>query len=139
MSVDEKALLLAAYEAKENAYAPYSHFCVGAALLCSDGRVFTGCNVENASYGATGCAERTALYKAISEGARDFCAIAIVGEREGERMQPCPPCGICRQVMAELCPKDLLILLCDRERIVRYTAEELLPCSFDLHSMGGMR
>lgn len=135
MKIDERALLEAAYSASKNAYAPYSGFSVGAALLSENGRVFTGCNVENASYGATNCAERTAFFKAVSEGERDFAAIAVVGLKKGERMQVCPPCGVCRQVMAELCKKDFLVLLSDGERIVRYSLEELLPHSFNADSM----
>ena len=135
MKIDERALLEAAYSASKNAYAPYSGFSVGAALLSENGRVFTGCNVENASYGATNCAERTAFFKAVSEGERDFAASAVVGLKKGERMQVCPPCGVCRQVMAELCKKDFLVLLSDGERIVRYSLEELLPHSFNADSM----
>ena len=131
MEINEKKLIEAAYEASKRAYAPYSHFHVGAALLSSRGNVFTGCNVENASYGATNCAERGAFFKAISEGERDFCAIAIVGYREGENMRLCPPCGVCRQVMAELCQKDFLIILTDGTDTVRYPLGDLIPHAFD--------
>jgi len=124
-------LIKKAYEASERAYAPYSEFCVGAALLTASGRVFTGCNVENASYGATNCAERTALFKAVSEGERAFSAIAVVGRKRGGEEQLCPPCGICRQVLAEFCNKDFLILLTNGKETERYTLEELLPHSFD--------
>ncbi|MBP1549911.1 MAG: cytidine deaminase [Oscillospiraceae bacterium] len=123
-----KELLSIADKAMENAYAPYSKFHVGAALLCKDGTVFTGCNIENATYGATNCAERTAIFKAVSEGQRDFEAIAIVSSGDGETF----PCGICRQVMAEFAP-ELKIILRDEngnERI--YTLMELLPKSFSL-------
>jgi len=129
--LDETMLIKKAYEASERAYAPYSEFCVGAALLTASGRVFTGCNVENASYGATNCAERTALFKAVSEGERAFSAIAVVGRKRGGEEQLCPPCGICRQVLAEFCNKDFLILLTNGKETERYTLEELLPHSFD--------
>ena len=99
-------LLTRAREAMENAYAPYSNFKVGAALLCASGRVYTGCNVENASYGATNCAERTAIFKAVSEGEREFLAIAIASSSH----KATPPCGICRQVMTEFNPELRLIL-----------------------------
>ena len=121
-------LLSIADKAMENAYAPYSEFKVGAALLCSDGTVFTGCNIENATYGATNCAERTAIFKAVSEGRRDFEAIAIVSSGGGETF----PCGICRQVMAEFAP-ELKIILRDKNGIESiYQLSELLPKSFSL-------
>lgn len=97
-----ETLIKKAFEAREKAYAPYSGFRVGAALLCSDGSIFTGCNIENASYSATNCAERTAFFTAISKGQRDFVAIAIVGGKDKEQAKP-SPCGICLQVMAEFC------------------------------------
>lgn len=114
------------------AYVPYSHFRVGAALLCRDGRVFTGVNVENASYPATNCAERTAIFKAVSEGFRQFRAIAICGGPEGQELDYCPPCGICRQVMREFVdPLEFLILLAKSPEDIRvFTLEELLPQSF---------
>ncbi len=122
-------LLAFADEARKAAYAPYSHFAVGAALLADDGTVYCGCNVENASYGLTCCAERTALYKAISNGARHFCAIAIVGGKENEPADaPCVPCGICRQALAEFCDDDFKIVLSDRVT----TLGELLPHTFRL-------
>ena len=126
----EKELLAEAERARENAYAPYSHFRVGAALLASDGRVFLGANVENASFGATSCAERSAIFAAVSAGARDFTAIAICGGREGERGGICPPCGICRQVLSEFCKKDFRILLGNAHEYREYTLTELLPHSF---------
>ena len=122
----EKELILRAKEAMTYAYAPYSKFQVGAALLAKDGRVFTGCNVENASYGATNCAERTAVFKAVSEGAREFSAIAIVAS-SGEYASPC---GICRQVLAEFMPDGKVILDSDTRGMVTYTVRELLPAGF---------
>ncbi|MBO5150125.1 MAG: cytidine deaminase, partial [Anaerotignum sp.] len=107
---DEKLVALAK-EAMEHAYVPYSHFKVGAALLAKDGRVFKGCNIENASYGATNCAERTAIFKAVSEGCREFDAIAIVAS-SGDLV---PPCGICRQVLFEFLPDGKVILDSDEK------------------------
>ncbi len=125
-------LLEKARQARKNSYSPYSKFAVGAALLCSDGTVYTGCNIENASYPAGMCAERTAVSKAVSEGHRDFTAIAISGGAAGEKtiapsQTPCPPCGICRQVLREFVnPKIFRVIL--EGKI--YTLEELLPDSF---------
>ncbi|MBE6353051.1 MAG: cytidine deaminase [Treponema bryantii] len=114
-------------------YSPYSHFCVGAALLCTDGTIYTGCNIENAAYGPSNCAERTAIFKAVSEGKKDFVAIAIVGGKNGVIEDFCPPCGVCRQVLAEFCKKDFLILLKDKKNQVKeFTLEQLLPESFSL-------
>lgn len=123
-----KELLSIADKAMENAYAPYSKFHVGAALLCKDGTVFTGCNIENATYGATNCAERTAIFKAVSEGQRNFEAIAIVSSGGGETF----PCGICRQVMAEFSPELKIILRDENGTEHIYTLMELLPKSFRL-------
>lgn len=121
-----------ALQARETAYAPYSRYTVGAALLTEDGRIYRGCNVENASYGAANCAERTAIFKAVSEGVRNFRAIAIAGGMEG--CQPndyAYPCGICRQVMQEFCGADFEILVVkNREDYREYTLSEMLPCGF---------
>ena len=114
-------------------YTPYSGFKVGAALLAKNGSVYTGCNIENAAYTPTNCAERTAFFKAVSEGERDFTAIAIVGNKRGEAGDYCPPCGVCRQVMAEFCKADFEILLAkDTENWKSYTLEQLLPERFTL-------
>ncbi|MBQ2058669.1 MAG: cytidine deaminase [Firmicutes bacterium] len=115
-------------------YTPYSHFNVGAALLAEDGRVFTGCNIENSSFSPTVCAERTAIFKAVSEGCTRFAAIAIAGGPEGEEPADyCPPCGVCRQVMTEFCGKDFKILLVRTpDDYLEYTLEELFPFSFEL-------
>ena len=99
--MDDGTLIEMAFQGRKRAYAPYSRFFVGAALLCEDGSVFLGCNIENASYPAGNCAERTAVFHAVSEGKRRLKAIAIVGGREGQDMDYCPPCGICRQVLRE--------------------------------------
>lgn len=117
----------------EFSYAPYSNFHVGVALLTKNGKNFTGCNIENATYGATNCAERTAFFKAISEGEKEFCAIAIVGGKNGKIDDFCSPCGICRQVMAEFCSKDFKIILANsKNEIKTFSLEELLPESFSL-------
>ncbi len=125
-----------AITAREMAYAPYSGFRVGAALLGKSGKVYTGCNVENAGYSPTNCAERTALFKAVSEGEREFLAIAIVGGRYETIADLCAPCGVCRQALAEFCDKDFRIILGNGERLQVRTLEELLPLAFgkgDLH------
>ncbi len=113
--------------ARENAHAPYSRFPVGAALLTEDGRVFTGCNVENASYGLTICAERVAVFKAISEGVRDFRAIAVIGREDDV---PCSPCGACRQVLHEFNPTLRVIVPSGSGSSRVWTLDELLPHAF---------
>ena len=132
MRLTEKELLALAVKAAENAYVPYSNFHVGAALECSDGTVFTGCNVENSSYGATNCAERTAIFKAVSEGVKEFDAIAVVGGQNGVLTQMTAPCGVCRQIMMEFCdPKTFQIIMAvDKENYKIMTLEELLPMGF---------
>lgn len=125
-------LIKKAMEAREKAYAPYSHFYVGAALLTENGQVYTGCNIENAAYGPSNCAERTAFFKAVSEGERSFLAIAVVGAGEESGGQYAAPCGVCRQVMAEFCrPDDFAVIIANMagEYYVR-TLEELLPDGF---------
>lgn len=122
----DEALILQAKDAMKNAYAPYSGFRVGAALLAKDGAVFKGCNVENASYGATNCAERTAVFKAVSEGYREFEKIAIVAS-SGDYASPC---GICRQVLAEFMPEGKVLLYSEEKGVVTYTVRELLPMGF---------
>jgi cytidine deaminase len=120
-------LLAQARLARENAHAPYSRFSVGAALLTDDGRVFTGCNVENASYGLTVCAERVAVFKAISEGVRDFRAIAVIGPEDDV---PCSPCGACRQVLHEFNPEMRVIVPSGPGSSRVWTGSELLPHAF---------
>ncbi len=127
---DDRELMQAAQRARGNSHSPYSHFRVGAALLAKSGKVYTGCNIENAAFPATVCAERTAFFKAVSEGEREFEAIAIVGGKEGETSDFCAPCGVCRQVMAEFCRKDFKILLGSPEKFEAYPLEALLPFSF---------
>lgn len=118
-------LMDCAIKAREKAYSPYSHFAVGAALLCEDGTLYEGCNIENVSYGLTNCAERTAIFKAVSEGHIKFKALAVVADTEG----PCAPCGACRQVMAEF-KIPLIIMGNSMGNIKIVTIEELLPFSF---------
>ena len=132
-----KTLISTAISMTEKSYVPYSHFHVGAALLADDGtengKIFTGCNIENAAYGPSNCAERTAVFKAVSEGYRDFTAIAVVGGLNGEIKDFCPPCGVCRQVLAEFCDKDFKIILAKSpEEYKIFTLGELLPESFSL-------
>ena len=128
----EKELWQFAREAAENAYAPYSHFHVGAALLCADGAVYTGVNIENASYGATVCAERTALFHAVKEGRRDFAMLAVAAvDAEGKEMSA-PPCGICRQTLSEFCGRDSIIVYGTRDDLHTVTLGELLPYAFAL-------
>lgn len=121
-----------AMAAMKNAYAPYSRFLVGAALLTKNGKVYPGCNIENSSYPVTCCAERTALYSAISNGEKDFDAIAIVGGKDGRVEKYCFPCGVCRQALSEFCKKDFKFYLYNGNEIQTYTLDELLPMSFEL-------
>lgn len=125
---EKKRLLREARRAENNAYAPYSGFKVGAALLCSDNSIYRGCNVENASYGATVCAERNALFAAVADGKRDFKALAVVCSGEDFAY----PCGICRQVISELAGEAWIILENNRSEIKEYDIKELLPDSFYL-------
>ena len=126
----DKELVLRAVTAREKAYAPYSGFCVGAALLTESGKVYTGCNIENASLGATICAERVAMTKAVSAGERKFAKIAIVGGKEGEDLVFCSPCGICRQFMAEFTNADFPVILGTPNDFRTYTLNELLLLAF---------
>ena len=125
-------LIDTAIEQLKFSYTPYSNFKVGAALLTKSGKIYTGCNIENASYTPTNCAERTAFFKAVSEGVRDFQAICIVGGNNGKVTEYTAPCGVCRQVMMEFCnPKTFQIILAvDKERYEIYTLEELMPLGF---------
>ena len=128
-------LISMAVEAMGNAYAPYSGFRVGAALLCSDGTVYTGCNIENAAYSPTNCAERTAIFKAVSEGRRDFTAIAVCGGKNGIITNLCTPCGVCRQVLREFCKDDFPVYLAHKEGYKTLTLGDLLPYSFGEDSL----
>ncbi len=126
----DRELMQMAVQARENAYAPYSGFRVGAALVGKSGKIYTGCNVENAAYTPTNCAERTAIFKAVSEGERAFTKIAIVGGRYENIADFCAPCGVCRQVLAEFCDGDFILLLGNPDAIKKYTFEEILPLAF---------
>ncbi len=127
----KEELVSLAIEARAHAYVPYSGYRVGAALLTADGRVYQGCNIENASYTPTVCAERTAFFKAVYDGVRDFSAIAVVGGKEEELTGFFPPCGVCRQVMREFCSDDFIIYLGGANgEIKTLTLSDLLPFSF---------
>ena len=124
-------LIALAVEAMGHAYVPYSGYKVGAALLCADGTVYQGCNIENAAYGPTNCAERTAIFKAVYDGHRDFTAIAVCGGKDGVITGSFPPCGVCRQVMREFCEDDFRILMVGANGSWEdVTLAELLPHSF---------
>lgn len=132
-------LILEAKKARERAYAPYSHHSVGAALLTKSGKIYHGCNIENAAYGPTNCAERTAFFRAIYDGEREFAKITIVGGMEDtEANKPCAPCGVCRQVMMEFCnPETFKIVLANGENEpLEYTLKELLPLGFGPDNLG---
>lgn len=121
-----------AVEAMEKAYAPYSGYTVGAALLTKQGKVYLGCNIENASFSPTCCAERTAFFKAVSEGEREFAAIAVAGGKNGAVEAVFPPCGVCRQVMQEFCRPDFVICMVKKDGYEAVTLQELLPYGFSL-------
>ena len=127
-----KEMLEIAIEMRKKSYAPYSNFCVGACLECTDGKYITGCNIENSSYGATNCAERTAFFKAVSDGITHFSRIAIAGGQRNGALQICPPCGICLQVMMEFCDPETfkIILAVSKDRYDVFTLKELLPLGF---------
>ena len=144
MDLNIELLAEKAIEAKEHAYVPYSHFRVGAALLTADGKIYTGCNIENAAYTPTNCAERTAFFKAVSEGVRDFRVICIVGGMNGVLSGYTAPCGVCRQVMMEFCdPETFQIILAAADGKYKiYRLKELLPEGFgpdNLVISGGFR
>ena len=125
--MNKEQLMEQSKQARDNAYVPYSKFPVGAALLTKDGEVIHGCNIENASYGLTNCAERTAIFKAVSEGKKQFAAIAIIADTEG----PCSPCGACRQVIAEFCAPSMPVYLTNlKGDVTETTVEQLLPGAF---------
>ena len=139
MEYDINELIKAALSMRKMSYTPYSHFNVGAALLSKDGRVFTGCNIENASYTPTNCAERTAFFKAVSEGVKDFELIVIAGGKEdAKELDYCPPCGVCRQVMSEFCDDSFKIILAKSEtEYITYTLDESLPLRFSPKNLLG--
>ncbi len=132
--MNNRELIKIALEARRMSYSPYSGFSVGAALLCKDGSVYMGCNIENSTFSPTNCAERTAFFKAVSEGKREFDKIAVVGGDSSEDipLNYCPPCGVCRQVMKEFCSGDFEIIIAKNEDDYKtLTLAEILPLSFD--------
>ena len=132
MNINE--LIEEAKKAREMAYVPYSNFPVGAALLTSDGKVYRGCNIENAAYTMCNCAERTALFKAFSEGDKNYSMLAVVADTD----RPCSPCGACRQVIAELCDKEMVVVLTNlKGDIQELTVRELLPGAFSPEDLNG--
>ena len=132
MNIDAEVLIKEAIEARKMAYTPYSHFKVGAALLTADGKIYRGCNIENAGYTPSNCAERTAFFKAVSEGVLEFDAICVVGGMNKELKEYAAPCGVCRQVMMEFCdPEEFQIILATgKEQYEIFTLKELLPLGF---------
>ena len=130
--MNAEGLLVMASVTRHSAYAPYSHFKVGAALLTERGKIYTGCNIENAAYTPTNCAERTAIFKAVSEGVREFDAICIVGGKDGILTEYTAPCGVCRQVMMEFCDPETfqIILATSKDQYEIFTLKELLPLGF---------
>ena len=131
--MEESKLIEKALDMLNYSYVPYSHFHVGAALLSKSGKIYGGCNIENASYSPTNCAERTAFFTAVSEGVKEFEAIAIVGGQDGVVTDYCPPCGVCRQVMREFCADDFKIILAKSPTDYKvFTLKEILPQSFSL-------
>ena len=132
----DRELLQCAVEAREMAYAPYSGFRVGAALLGKSGKLYKGCNVENAAYSPTNCAERTALFKAVSEGEREFVSIAIVGGMYETINDFCAPCGVCRQVLAEFCGPDFRVVLGTPDNPQVFAFKDLLPFGFGKSDLG---
>lgn len=140
MKKELKNLMIIAMEARKYSYCPYSNYSVGAALLCKDGRVITGSNIENASYGATNCAERTAFFKAVSEGEKDFVAIAISGGfKDMESDSFAYPCGVCRQVMREFCDEEKfkILVVKNEKEYEEYLLKDLLPKSFGPNNLSG--
>lgn len=128
----QQELINAAKKAMERSYAPYSHFNVGAALLCKNGKVYLGANVENSSFSLCSCAERNAFFRAVSEGEREFEAIAVVGGKNKEIEKFCPPCGACRQVMTEFCGEDFEIILSDLKTAKIFKLGDIMPLGFSL-------
>lgn len=135
--MNKKDLFILAKEATKNSYAPYSSYNVGAVLLTKNGNIYKGCNVENASYSVTCCAERTALFSAVASGEKEFDAIIVVGGKNGEITDYAMPCGICRQALAEFCDADFKVYVGKSEDDIKeFTLGELLHCSFDKSKLG---
>lgn len=135
--MDKKDLFKLATEAMKNSYAPYSNYNVGAALLCKNGKVYKGCNIENASYSVTNCAERTAIFTALANGENKFESICVVGGKNGQISDYAMPCGVCRQVLSEFCDANFMIYVGISEDDIReFSLDELLPYSFDKLKLG---
>mgnify|MGYP004604568559 FL=1 len=128
----EQELINAAKKAMEKSYAPYSHFNVGAALYCGDGKVYLGANIENSSFSLCCCAERNAVFRAVNDGERNFKAIAVVGGKNHKIEKYCPPCGACRQVLTEFCKEDFEIILTDGQKIKTFKLKDIMPLGFSL-------
>lgn len=130
--MNERELIREAIFAMNHAYTPYSNYKVGAALLTKDGKIYQGCNIENAAYSPTNCAERTAFFRAVYDGEREFSAICVVGGKDGELTEFAPPCGVCRQVMMEFCNPETfkIILATSEDHFEVYTLKEMLPLGF---------
>lgn len=128
----EQELINAAKKAMEKSYAPYSHFNVGAALYCGDGKVYLGANIENSSFSLCCCAERNAVFRAVNDGERDFKAIAIVGGKNHKIEKYCPPCGACRQVLTEFCKESFDIILTNGQKIKIFKLKDIMPLGFSL-------
>ncbi len=135
--MNKKDLVMLAKDAMKNSYAPYSNYNVGAALLTKNGNIYKGCNIENASYSVTNCAERTAIFSAIANGEKEFTAICVVGGKNGEITDYAMPCGVCRQALAEFCDADFKVYVgISEDEIKEFTLGELLPYSFDKSKLG---
>ena len=132
--MNNNELICLALDAREKSYSPYSGFAVGAALLCKNGKAYTGCNIENSAFSPTVCAERTAFFKAVSEGEKEFVKIAVVGGKSENEFPEnyCPPCGVCRQVMKEFCTDDFEVIMAkSADDYIVMTLNEILPAGFD--------
>ena len=135
--MNKKDLFTLAKDAMKNSYAPYSDYNVGVALLCKNGNIYKGCNIENASYSLTNCAERTALFTAVANGEKDFEAICVVGGKNSEITDYAMPCGACRQALAEFCEADFKVYVgISEDDIKEYKLSDLLPCSFNKSKLG---
>ena len=135
--MDKKDLFNKALQTMQNSYAPYSNYNVGAVLLCKNGNTYKGCNIENASYSVTNCAERTALFSAVANGEKEFVAICVVGGKNGEITDYAMPCGVCRQALSEFCNADLKVFVGKNEDDIKeFTLGELLPYSFNKSKLG---
>ena len=135
--MNKKDLFILAKESMKNSYAPYSNYNVGAVLICKNGNIYKGCNVENASYSLTNCAERTALFSAIANGEKEFVSILIIGGKNGDLNDYAMPCGACRQALSEFCANDFKVYVAKNENDIKeFLLKELLPFTFDKDKLG---